>query len=363
MQRLVWACVLGGVLACGSTDPIGSDPTGERRDEDDGEPLVKPDGGRDSGSSNRDGGARDSGQPTTPDSGFAECADTRADAEKKPGAVNVVWVIDSSGSMGQEAEAVQNNLNDFAGQIVGAGLRDYRVVVVSERSFVNVPDPLGSDDVHFLHVEQRVGSDEPLQALLERFSSYQAFLLPDAVTHFIAVTDDESELAAADFVAQMDTNLPADFRVHAIASPPGESVLGLIGGCMGPYGNASRPGAEYWEAAKLSAGLTFSICADNWTGLFDELAKAVGESAAVPCALELPTAPQGQVLNYNLVNIVLSDKAVPRVADEAACGSKAGWFYDDPNSPTGIRLCATSCEAAESGGSLQLSIGCTTIIQ
>jgi hypothetical protein len=365
MQRLVWACLLGGLLACGSTDPVGSDPTGKTVDEDDddGEPLKKPDGGTKSDGSTKDDGSTKSDSGSAVDSGFEECADTKADAEKKPGAVNVVWVIDTSGSMDQEAAAVQDNMNDFAAQIVAAGLSDYRVVVVSERDFTNVPDPLGSDDAHFLHVEQSVDSEEPLERLLDRFADYRSFLLPGAVTHFIAVTDDESDISAQDWRTQMDANLEGEFRLHAIASPPDELIPGVPLPCSGPYGRASNAGAQYWEAAMATGGLTFSICADNWTGLFDELATAVGESAAVPCALELPAAPQGQVLDYGRVNVVLSDKAVPRVADEGACGSKAGWFYDDPSNPTGIRLCPTSCDAAENGGSLQVAVGCTTIIQ
>jgi hypothetical protein len=368
MRRLGWACLLGGAVACGNTDPVTGSPNNNSDEE--GEQYVRPDGGRDSGSpGSRDGGTPRADAATPPrDSGFAECADTRVDAEKKPASVNVVWVIDTSGSMDQEAAAVQQNINRFAQQIVGAGLTDYRVVVVSERDFISVPDPLGSDAAHFLHIEERVGSDEPLSALLGRFGDYADFLIDNTLTHFIAVTDDESEISAQEFQTQMGTNLGGDpFIVNAIASPPGESsttIFGIsIGACTGQYGSAARAGEVYWQAAEATGGLTFSICSGDWSALVDQLAKAVGESAAVPCSLELPTPPQGQELDYDRVNVVLGDDAVPRVDGEDACGSKAGWYWDNPGSPTGIRLCTTSCDAAENGGSLQVAIGCTTIVQ
>ncbi|MET0286591.1 MAG: hypothetical protein ABW352_19060 [Polyangiales bacterium] len=367
MRRLGWACLLGCAAACGNTDPVTGGP-GENSDED-GEQYVRPDGGRDSGTpGNRDGGTPRPDSATPRDSGFAECADTRVDAEKKPASVNVVWVVDTSGSMDQEAAQVQQNMNRFAQQIREAGLTDYRVVLVSEREFVSIPEPLGSDAAHFLHVEQEVGSDEPLTALLDRYPDYADFLIDGALTHFVAVTDDESEISAQDFESRMGSNLSGKFIVNAIASPPGETgatipIINIpIGACTGPYGSASGAGQVYWDAAEATGGLTFSICSGDWSALLDQLAKAVGESAAVPCSLELPTPPQGQELRYDLVNVVLGDDALPRVDDEAACGSKAGWYWDNAANPSGIRLCTKSCDAAENGGSIQVAIGCSTIV-
>ncbi len=354
---------------------MGSDPSGNGSDDDSA--FVKPDAGRDGSPSSRDAGrdggtsARDTGTSTPGDSGFQGCADTRVDAENKPGKVNVVWVIDTSGSMNDEAAQVQQNMNRFAQQIVGAGLSDYRVVVVSTRRFVNVPDPLGSDNTHFLHIEQNVGSDAPLEQLLNRLPDYKAFLIPDAVTHFVAVTDDESDLTGANFVTQMTTQLGSDnFHLNAIASPPGESsvipVLNIpIGACTGPYGSASGAGQAYWDAAMQTRGLTFSICSGDWSGLFDQLAEGISESAAVPCSLQLPAEPGSATtsLDYDKVNVVLGTDALPRVANEGACGSKAGWYYDDPTTPTGIQLCPSSCDAASNGSSLQVALGCTTVVQ
>jgi hypothetical protein len=206
-------------------------------------------------------------------------------------------------------------------------------------------------------------------------------LLPDLMTHFVVVTDDESSVAADNFIAQMDARLDGDFRVHAVASPPTGTmtavnpndlisvITGLVnrGGCSGPNGDASASGVENYKAAQKTGGLTFSICADDWTSLFSELATEV--ASAVPCTLEIPAATTGELLDLARVNVVFTPpmggagQTLLNVGSEAGCGSKQGWFYDDPGSPTQISLCQSSCTAAGSGGALDIALGCMTRVQ
>ncbi|HEX6240596.1 MAG TPA: hypothetical protein VFZ61_06880, partial [Polyangiales bacterium] len=253
-------------------------------------------GGSASGGS-ASGGSASGGQAGGQAGGFQECAETKSSAERAPRGSNIVWAIDTSGSMDEEAALVQQNLNRFVQTITAAGLEDYRVVVISERSFVTVPEPLSSDTKHFLHIEEKVSSDESLSDMLTRFDAYSSFLLKGVVTHFVSVTDDESEITAQDFVARMQAKLAADFRVHAIASPPGDNSASGGGsifdddedtGCLGPFGAAAEPGVQHFEAAKLTKGLSFSICSEDWSALFTELAKAVEATATIPCAIKLP---------------------------------------------------------------------------
>jgi hypothetical protein len=377
MHRFWLAGVVSLACACGSTAPSVSDRRNEApADEPEGEPVVDASTAkRDAG--NTTPGKPDAAKPAVVDSGFEQCADTRVEAERMPGGTNVVWVIDTSGSMNQEAALVQENLNRFVSVIEAAGLTDYRVVMISEPNFVNVPDPLRSDATHFLYIDERVGSDEPLSDLLQRYPDYKDFLLPDVITHFVTVTDDESQITGEQFVTQMEANLGKTFRSHAIASPPGDTsgtgglggvLPGLnLGGCRGNYGAAARAGAEHWKAAALTMGLTFSICSEDWSGLFDTLADAVSKSAAVPCSLELPATPAGQVLDLDRINVVYtpdqgSADPLGRVPSEGDCGSKFGWHYDSADKPTGIVLCPASCKLATGGGALQVALGCNTIV-
>src|SRR5262245_23956927 len=73
-------------------------------------------------------------QPTQPPPGAAgtaaggsggrgsDCATISQTAEVMVGAVDIVWVIDGSGSMLDEIAAVEQNITNFANQIASAGI-------------------------------------------------------------------------------------------------------------------------------------------------------------------------------------------------------------------------------------------------
>lgn len=385
MRNLMVSFLLAAVCACSGESGKRADG-GSAPDYDEQQDPSQRENGADARvarPADRDAARGDQNKGEEPE--FASCAEARVDAERGPRGGNIVWVIDTSGSMDEEAALVQQHLNGFAKAIVAAGLADYRVVVVSQREFVQVPDPLGSDREHFLHIEEKVGSDEPLTDLLKRHPDYKSFLLPGVITHFVVVTDDESEIPAQEFTTQMRTRLGSDFRVHAIASPPGDTppqaptdpLSDLFGdgdddddtGCRGAHGDAAEPGVEHWEAARLTQGLTFSICSDDWTPLFTELAKVVGDSAKVPCSLALPEAAPGEVINFELINVVYTEPsasdgaALSKVEGEGGCGTKQAWYYDNPSAPRSIALCPSACAAAEQGGSLEVVLGCQIFVQ
>lgn len=315
------------------------------------------------------GGAGGGGGGSSLPPGFEECANDTLSAGLAR-AANIVWVIDTSGSMDEEATLVQNNMNRFVESIVNTGLEDYRVVVVSQKKFVTVPDPLGSDSQHFLFVEEKVGSNEPLEALLSRFDDFSGFLLPGAITHYVVVTDDESDITATEFISDMGRELNGgSFRVHAIASPPGaptESPSRGKGdkGCIGTYGDAAAPGVEHYKAADATGGLKFSICEADWSGLFSALATEVGQSASIPCELPIPEGDAGAV-NPWILNLVMTrdngqSELIPNVSRDQ-CGS-GGFSYNDDQNPTRLVLCPSTCTAAAQATKLEIVVGCATEI-
>jgi hypothetical protein len=388
MKRLLLIALLSIAGACsGSSDKNGG--AGDSRDEgdeadgrdvdssSDDEGTARPPAGKPSADEDDDDDAP-AEQPKGGD-GLDECASNEVEAERAPRGGNVVWVIDASGSMDEEAAQVQDNLNKFVQSIVAAGLSDYRVVVITESEFVDVPEPLASDTEHFRFIEEEVGSNDQHEILLNLYTRYADFLLKGAVTHFVVVTDDESDMSAQSFVTQMTARHESDFRVHAVASPPGEMAPAkpptLFGddddddnGCQGALGAAAAPGVQHWEAAKLTDGLTFSICSADWSALFTELAKEVSDSASVPCSLEVPVAPPGSRLDYQAVEVILTAPNAQKgtvltpAANASGCADEAGWYYDDALKPTSIVLCPTSCEAAAQGGSLSLALGCAITV-
>jgi len=93
-------------------------------------------------------------------------------------------------------------------------------------------------------------------------------------------------------------------------------------------------------------------------------------AASIRCELQIPAAPAGKVLDFNLVNLLYTDPKGQRTAlyntgDSAGCAaSGGGWFYDDPTQPKKILLCESTCNIVkyEIGGQLDYAIGCKTVV-
>lgn len=150
------------------------------------------------------------------------------------------------------------------------------------------------------------------------------------------------------------------FTTEPIA--PGECVS--VSDCPGLTG-----GREIMVNPPGDAHVEECSCLDNWT-LYDA---AVELPACAPpqcftralspegsCSLDLAN---GEVLDIEtaLVSYVAaSGDATPlaRVADEGACGN--GWYYDDPEAPTRLTLCPSTCSALTTSGgdSVQVEIDC-----
>lgn len=330
-------------LAACASDPIGA-PT--RRPAPG--PAADPDG-HDSA---------DSGRPPAPDAGLEECASATVEATSTVRPVDIVWVIDSSGSMGNEAERVQAHMNDFAARILAEGI-DPRVVVITSSEYVRVPDPLGSDATHFRFIDDHVGSNAPLEKLIEHYAAYADFLRPEAVTHFVAVTDDESDLPADGFDSTMSAHFMRPYTFHAIASP---DVMGHE--CDG----AAAVGRQYYDLAGRTGGQRISICTDDWTAVFDTLVTAIVEAAPLPCNFALPDPPDGMTLDPRRVNVIYTasdgtSQALRYVGGADSCGA-SGWYYDDPTAPSEIRLCEGTCAivGADTMGRIDVALGCETLL-
>jgi hypothetical protein len=288
----------------------------------------------------------------------------RQEAEATPGAVDIVWVIDGSGSMADEQAAVQKNIASFAAAIGGAGI-DHHVVMVA-RDNVAGGTPLGADPLVYRHVSENIGSHDALQKLLDTYAQYADFLRPAAALHFVFVTDDDSRLSAAEFRTQMEALAGKSFMAHAIVS---ESVDGRA--CVGACGlsllcGASSPGLQYLALADATSGQKASICVSDWSTVFEPLKTAVIESAPLPCEYSLPAAPAGASLDLDRVNVDVllggaSMKTLPRAPSSDACADAEAWFYDDPSSPTLIKMCPAACSSVSGGGSIEISLGCETI--
>jgi hypothetical protein len=329
------------------------------------------------------GGGDDDGEDPQIDSGVggadaSSCAATNLVAEQALAPADIIWVVDTSGSMNDERNAVQSALNDFASFIEAAGI-DHRVVLLADPGTMSVPPPLGGGP-RFLHVPQVIQSHDALEKLIARYPDYQGFLRAGATVHVVVVTDDESDWSQAQFEAARagltSPGIPADYNFHSICSeetvifdfPPLPPVTGPCTGGLGA-GGADGVGQIYIDLVAAKGGVWRSICSSDWDAVFDALAEAASVGVALPCTFSLPEPPAGQSLDPDRVNFVFTPSAgasvtVPRVDGAAACGPSGGWYYDDPANPTNIVVCPATCDALEAdpNGEVDIAFGCATII-
>jgi hypothetical protein len=226
--------------------------------------------------------------------------------------VDIVWVVDNSGSMNREITEVGDKINSFAREVERSGL-DYRVVFLTagpgETNGVCVPEPLAGprcqDTPRFRHVRQPVDSTNGLQLLLDRYGSFDLFLRPEATRHVVMVTDDDSNLPAPAYRAEAAARAP--LLEHAI-------VHGVVGLSFRDCPDIARVGTVYQELAQATGGVVVPICCPDYDKLVLVLARDVVAS---------------------LLRFTLAHPANPfsvAVALQDAQGGRAavtdGWHYD-----------------------------------
>jgi hypothetical protein len=93
---------------------------------------------------------------------------------------------------------------------------------------------------------------------------------------------------------------------------------------------------------------------------------AIRADAAIPCTLNIPQPPSGEMINYEKVNVGVCDASrstvttfkVPAPADCA----HGGWYYEQVGNEQVVQLCDQTCNTVSvSGAALTLSVGCDTV--
>ena len=93
---------------------------------------------------------------------------------------------------------------------------------------------------------------------------------------------------------------------------------------------------------------------------------------ALPCAYPIPPPPEGQVVDFTLVNVAYipggggPEQTIPGVGTAAQCPVNGdGWYFDDNAAPTQIVLCEATCAriADDSMAEVDIVLGCQTIVR
>jgi len=185
--------------------------------------------------------------------------------------VDIVFVIDQSGSMSDEISGVRKNMNLFAGIIAKAKV-DYRVIVLAARfndkdnHEVCIPAPLAGancgDGPRFKQIDKHIDSHDALARLVQYVGTIEGFMRKGSVRRFVAVTDDDAEgVKAAAFHAFFKTRAGySDYKFH--------SIVALV-----DKGCAADDGKQYMALSNLTGGIKTHICNANWQSVFTQLGK------------------------------------------------------------------------------------------
>lgn len=358
-----------------------------------------------------DAGPNDSG--LTADSA---CAAQNAEATlvKKP--VDILFVIDNSGSMSNENAAVQNNINQNFASIIGASGIDYRVIMLTSYSSgysVKVAPPLGggtggnvphNNPPIFYHYNTTIGSHNAWCRLFDTYETadphgfgngWKDWVRTEAAKVIVVITDDGVSCTSArtgnnyndgnneanGIVSgdKFDTDLlaldPAQFGTAASRNYTLHGILGVVAGSdaskahfpadpitTGECPTGVDPGTGYQHVAKLTGGLRFPVCEGaGFDAVFQKIAEGVIQGAKVACEVQIPTDSEGKEID--LATIVVgytpgaggAEQKLNQVANAAACTANS--FYIEGGL---LKLCPDACTTIQNDDAAKLSIlyGC-----
>lgn len=290
------------------------------------------------------------------------CAAQSAEATLEVKPVDIIIIIDNSGSMTLEIEGIQTNINqNFANIIQSSGL-DYRVILLAKHGSaasaqsVCIEAPLSgipaggcapppaqpiNNPPFFYHYSREIASRDSWCRLVSTFDGTQPddfgfapngwseWLRPDSFKTFIEITDDGvgcgaysdgntvagGTTAAAAFDAALLALSPMHFgdmtnrnyRWYSIVAmayntPPDKPYEPTDPILTAECPTAANPGTGHQALSILTGGLRFPTCDTTSYGpLFQAIAQGVISGAKVACEFPVPAAPMGQTIDLSSV--------------------------------------------------------------
>lgn len=305
-----------------------------------------------------------------------DCAETSSEANNLPAPADIIIAVDTSGSMGQEAQWTQQNLPGMVQAIAGSGV-DAHVVLIANEDMC-VPTPLGSgacgcpngDEAlpNYRHVCTGVGSNNALEIIINTYDQWKDSLRPSASKTIVVVSDDDSDMGAAQFTQALqglDASL-VQFKFDAIVSFGDPFDFG--GDC---FLVSAAEGKVYKQLVSQTGGVSGDLCKQNFAPVFQDISTQVVESSQISCEYNIPEPPEGETINPNEVNVEYREnpQAPPQPLYNVPggygdCGANGGWYYDSATAPTKISLCPSTCDMVQVSidGRVDVLFGCDTLI-
>ncbi len=209
--------------------------------------------------------------PTYP--GYKVVTENFETSIKKNGKIDLIWVIDNSGSMFGEAQIVRNNLASFLDY--SASFTDLKFALISRignnGTEVSLPGNL-LNDPNYMQLNTRIystdGPQKVIDALNKNDGGLKDFLRTDSTKVYIFVTDDMSILSSHSFLSAASDHFPNS----------ASKVFGFIGFQLDSPCKA-RTGTQYIDMSEATGGKVYNICDADWSSHFADLGNHVAYSA------------------------------------------------------------------------------------
>jgi hypothetical protein len=303
--------------------------------------------------------------------------------------VDIIIALDNSGSMDDEARAVEDNLNVNFAAILQQSQVDYRLILVSEHraralqdtaicilsplsSLTSCPSDAPGPTDRFFQYSTEVNSSNSFDVLLETYdgrreddfalapNGWREWLRPEAQKVFVEITDDDSNTPAGEFVAALTALAPESFGADpSQLNFVWHSIVGLAQRPIAtdPYVPADpieerecdgvfNAGTTYQELSRSTGGLRFPICEfDGYDAVFQRIANNVVQTSRGACDFALPPPPSGRALDLDKVGVSYQPSSgapaqlLGRVAAAGDC--RVGAFVVDG---AGVHLCPEACD-------------------
>jgi hypothetical protein len=323
---------------------------------------------------------------TDPTQADAVCVEDRYSAEYSYRPVDVIFAIDNSGSMRDEIDSIERNINENFADIVEEAGVDFRVIVISRHgeggpfdSDVCVSSPLSGTNCdpvpdapanteRFYHLDVEVSSDNAFERILSTYSGgWSQWLRDDTYKTFVLFTDDESKTeiggeapTAENFERQLLEMGSGHFGVAGSRNYVFHSIVGVGPKEDGepyepdePVVNTQCMTAEarsyaYQQLSIATSGLRYPVCDfESYDAVFREVATGIIEDGQIDCSMRLPSVGEDQALDTERMALEFtaeegeSTAVITRVDGESSCGED-NFFLTD----TTIELCPGLCERA-----------------
>jgi hypothetical protein len=353
----------------------------------------------------------------------AACAMQSVRATRGPAKqVDVIFVVDNSGSMTDEIAAVRQNINSRFASIVAQSGVDFRVILLSlygqGGTSICIEPPLSGADCTagldatnssvFFHYNLEIGSNDAFCQILSSFdradkeqrapSGWQAWLRPDAEKAFVLITDDsagciyQAGKTRVQFGGEGVDPFEDALSFHqALLAKSGEqfgvppeikyqffSIVGMAPNDPPtepsfPYQDLSSqtcdtapsPGLSYQALSIITDALRYPVCEGRtFDAVFGALARSVIQASKADCVFELPTPPPRRSIDPLTVNLAYmpSDGGASRrfaqVSSSQACKDDHSFFVRDR-----IELCPKACALVQADPAPLIDIlyACTQI--